>query len=149
MKKIFIDTNIVLDLLGKREPFYEDAAKLFSLADRGKIKLYVSSLTIANSNYVLSKLKSAKDARVILIKFKILVVVLELNDKIIDLSLNDDSFKDFEDGLQYYTALENESDILITRNLKDFKSSKIPVMTDRQTNRQTDKQTNILILLII
>ena len=73
MKKIFIDTNIVLDLLGQREPFYEDAAKLFSLADRGKIKLYVSSLTIANSNYVLSKLKSAKEARVILIKFKVLV----------------------------------------------------------------------------
>jgi predicted nucleic acid-binding protein len=132
MKKIFIDTNIVLDLLGKRKPFYEDAAKLFSLADRGKVKLYVSSLTIANSNYVLSKLKSAKEARVILIKFKILVVVLELNDKIIELSLNDDSFKDFEDGLQYYTALENEADILITRNLKDFKSAKIPVMTASQ-----------------
>lgn len=132
MKKIFIDTDIVLDLLGQREPFYEDAAKLFSLADRGKIKLYVSSLAIANSNYVLSKLKSAKDARVILIKFKILVAVLELNDKIMELSLNDDSFSDFEDGLQYYTALENEADILITRNLKDFKISKIPAMTASQ-----------------
>lgn len=132
MKKLFIDTNIVLDLLGQREPFYKDAAKIFSLADRGKIKLYVSALTIANSNYVLSKLKSAKDARVILIKFKLLVVVLELNDKVIELSLNDESFKDFEDGLQYYTALENEADIIITRNLKDFKSSKIPVMTAEQ-----------------
>ncbi len=132
MKKLFIDTNIVLDLLGKREPFYQDAAKLFSLADRGKVKLYVSALTVANSNYVLSKLKSAKEARVILIKFKILIAVLELNDKIIDLSLNDDSFQDFEDGLQYYTALENEADILITRNLKDFKNSKIPVMTASQ-----------------
>ena len=132
MKKLFIDTNIVLDLLGKREPFYEDAAKLFSIADRGKVKLYVSSLTIANSNYVLSKLKSAKEARVILLRFKILVVVLELNDKIIELSLNDESFKDFEDGLQYYTAVENQSNIIITRNLKDFKSSKIPVMTASQ-----------------
>lgn len=132
MKKVFIDTNIVLDLLGRRAPFYEYASKLFSLADRGKVKLYVSSFTIANANYVLSKLRSPKEARVILIKFKILVVVLELNDKIIELSLNDDAFKDFEDGLQYYTALENEVDILITRNLKDFKSSKIPVMTASQ-----------------
>jgi predicted nucleic acid-binding protein len=132
MKNIFIDTNIVLDLLGKREPFYEDAAKLFSLADRGKVKIYVSALTIANSNYVLSKLTSAKEARAILLKFKILVTVLSLNDKIIELSLNDDAFKDFEDGLQYYTALENEADILITRNLKDFKSSKMPVMTASQ-----------------
>lgn len=132
MKKIFIDTNIVLDLLGQREPFYEAAAKLFSLADRGKITLYVSSLTIATSNYVLSKLKSAKEARMILIRFKILVVVLDLNDKIIELSLNDDSFSDFEDALQYYTALESEADILITRNLKDYKRSKIPVMTASQ-----------------
>lgn len=132
MKKIFIDTNIVLDLLGQRKPFYENAAKLFSLADRGKIKLYVSSLTIANANYVLSKLKSAKEARVILIKFKVLVVVAALNDKIVELSLNDESFKNFEDGLQYYTALEHEADILITRNLKDFKYSTIPVMTAGQ-----------------
>lgn len=132
MKKLFIDTNIVLDLLGKREPFYKDAAMLFSLADRGKVKLYISSLTIANANYVLSKLKSKKEARVILLKFKILVIVLELNDKIIELSLNDDAFKDFEDGLQHYTAIENEIEIIITRNLKDFKSSKIPVMTAGQ-----------------
>lgn len=132
MKKLFIDTNIVLDLLGKREPFYDDAAKLFSLADRGKVKLYISSLTIANANYVLTRFKSSKEARVILLKFKILVVVLVLNDKIIELSLNDDSFKDFEDGLQYYTALESEADIIITRNLKDFKASKIPVMTPGQ-----------------
>lgn len=133
MKKIFIDTNIVIDLLAKREPFYDDAAQLFSLADRGNIKLYVSSLTFANTNYILTKLKSVKDARVILLKFKILVVVVELNDKIIELSLNDN---DFEDGLQYYTAIENRSDIIITRNLKDFKNSKIPVMTAGQYLRR-------------
>ena len=132
MRRIFIDTNIVLDLLGRRGPFYEDAAKLFSLADRGKVELYISSLTIANSNYVLSKLRSAKEARAILLKFKILVVVLGLNDKIVELSLNDDTFNDFEDGLQYYTALENEIEIIITRNLKDFKYSKIPAMTASQ-----------------
>lgn len=132
MKNLFIDTNIVLDLLGRREPFYQDAAQLFSLADRGKIKLYISSLTIANSHYVLSKLTSAKEARTILVKFKVLVVVLDLSDKIIELALNDDSFSDVEDSIQYYTAIENDMDILITRNLKDFKSAKIPVMTADQ-----------------
>ncbi|PSR15451.1 MAG: twitching motility protein PilT [Bacteroidetes bacterium] len=55
-----------------------------------------------------------------------------MNDKIIDLALSDESFPDFEDGLQYYTALEHQADILITRNLKDFKSSKIPAMTAGQ-----------------
>ena len=132
MKNLFIDTNLVLDLLGRREPFYQDAAQLFSLADRGKIKLYVSSLTIANSYDVLSKLTSAKEARTILVKFNVLVVVLDLSDKTIELALHDDSFSDVEDGIQYYTAIENDMDILITRNLKDFKSAKIPVMTADQ-----------------
>ena len=129
MRKLFIDTNIVLDLLAKREPFYEDAAKLFSLADRKKILLIVSSPTFANTNYVLSKLNNSKTARDILSKFKVLVTVADLNDKVIELSLNDDDFSDFEDGLQYYSALENEVDIIITRNLKDFRRSKIPVIT--------------------
>ncbi len=55
--------------------------------------------------------------------------MLSLNDKIVDLALNDDDFGDFEDGLQYYTAIENNQDIIITRDLKDFKEAKIPVMT--------------------
>lgn len=129
MKNLFIDTNIVIDLLAKREPFYEEAAKLFSLADKNEVRLIVSSLTFANTHYILSKLNNSVSARDILTKFKVLVTVADLNDKIIELSLNDKAFPDFEDGLQYYSALENEADIIITRNLKDYKSSKIPVIT--------------------
>jgi len=129
MSKLLIDTNIVLDLLAKREPFYKSAAQVFSLADKHKIKLTVSSLTFANTNYVLSRLKSAKEAREILRKFKILVKILSLNEKIVALALNDESFQDFEDGLQYYTAVENNQEIIITRDLRDFKHAKIPVMT--------------------
>ena len=73
MTNLFVDTNIVIDLLAKREPFYEAAAKLFSLADRGKVKLYVSSLTFANTNYILSKMNNSTLAREILTKFKVLV----------------------------------------------------------------------------
>jgi predicted nucleic acid-binding protein len=129
MSKLLIDTNIVLDLLAKREPFYSSAAQIFSLADKNKLELFVSSLTFANTNYVLSRLKSSYEAREILRRFRILVKVLSLNDKIIDLALNDNNFKDFEDGLQYYSAIENEQDIIITRDLYDFKKSKISVMT--------------------
>jgi predicted nucleic acid-binding protein len=139
MSKLLIDTNIVIDLLAKREPFYDSAAQLFSLADKRKIKLTVSSLTFANTNYVLSRLKSAKEARDILRRFKILIRVLSLNDKIVDLALNDDDFEDFEDGLQYYTAIENNQDIIITRDLKDFKEAKMPVMTANEYLTSTDK----------
>lgn len=129
MKKLFIDTNIVLDLLAKREPFYESSAKLFSLADRNVIQLSVSSLTVANTNYVLSKLKSTSEAKEILRKFKLLVHIVSLSEKIVDLALNNSAFKDFEDGLQYYSAIESNQDIIITRNQKDFKSSLLSIMS--------------------
>ncbi|MBA7527409.1 hypothetical protein ES705_19585 [subsurface metagenome] len=129
MSKLLIDTNVVLDLLAKREHFYKSAAHIFSLADKNKLKLAISSLTIANTNYVLSRLKSASEAREILRRFRVLVRIVSLNEKIIDLALNDSTFSDFEDGLQYYSAIENNLDIILTRDLKGFKGSNIPVMT--------------------
>ena len=132
MKKILIDTNIVIDLLAKRENFYDEAAELFSLSDKKEIKLTISSLTFVNTNYILSKQKSAKEAREILRKFKVLVEILNLDDKIIELALSDEEFFDFEDGLQYYSAIENGVEIILTRNKKDFKNSKIPVLTAKE-----------------
>ncbi len=132
MSKLLVDTNVVLDLLAKREPFYDSAAKLFSLADKKKIALSISSLTFANTNFVLTRLKTADRSREILRRFRVLVEVLSLDDKVIDLALNDLNFKDFEDGLQYYSALENGQDMIITRDLSDFKESRIPVMTPEE-----------------
>ena len=129
MSKVLIDTNIVIDLLAKREPFYKSAARLFSMADKQTLELSISSLTFANTSYVLTRLRSTQEAREILRRFRVLVKVLPLTDKIIDLALNDSNFTDFEDGLQYYSAIENEQDVIITRDLKDFKVSKIPAMT--------------------
>ena len=132
MKKVFVDTNIVIDLLSKREPFYDESADLFSLADKKVIELHISSLTIANTSYTLLQQINSKKAKEILRKLRLIVNVLALDNKIIGLTLNDDSFSDFEDGLQYYTAIENDQDLIITRNLKDFKASKLPVMTAKQ-----------------
>ncbi len=128
MKSIFPDTNIVLDLLAHRMPFYTEAAKLFSLADKKKIVVSVSALCLANINYILSKQIPEMEVRKILRKFKVLVTVLPLDDKITDLALNSE-FRDFEDAIQYFTAIENDQDLIITRNQPDFKESKIPVMT--------------------
>lgn len=132
MKKLLIDTNIVIDLLAKRDPHYYHAAQIFSLGDTRKIELSVSALTIANTNYMLLKLKSHYEVKSILRRFKLLITVLPLGDKVINLALNDTDFKDFEDGLQYFTAIENGQDIIITRNMKDFKKSQIPIMTAEQ-----------------
>jgi predicted nucleic acid-binding protein len=132
MSNLLVDTNIVIDLLAKRMDFYDEAAELFSSADKSELNLAISSLTFANTNYILTKLKSAKEARAILRKFKVLVEVLSLDDKITELALSDEGFPDFEDGLQYYSAIENQMDVIITRNKKDFKNSKIPVLTAKE-----------------
>jgi len=128
MDKLLVDTNIVLDLLARRQEFIIEAQELFTLSDKKELKLYVSSLTFANTYYILSQKMKLSNARKILRKFKVLVEVLPMDDKIIDLSLESD-FKDFEDAIQYHTAIENEVNIIITRNLKDFKTAKIPVLT--------------------
>ena len=111
MKKLFIDTNIVIDLLAAREPFYKEAAQLFSLADKRVIELNISTLTFANTNYILLKGKTSLEARQILRKLKMIVKILPLDIKIIDLSLNDINFNDFEDAMQYFSAHENNNEI--------------------------------------
>lgn len=132
MKKLFLDTNIVLDLLAKRDPFYSEAAILFSMADKKKIRLSVSALTFATVNYILSRQNSAEDAKMILRKLRLLVDVVSLDEKVLDLSLNDNDFTDFEDALQHYSAVENGTNIIITRNLKDYQKAQLPVMTAAQ-----------------
>lgn len=129
MKNLFVDTNIIMDLLTERAPFYTSAAKLFMLADKKKVQLFASALTFANLNYIITRMYNADKARNALRKLELLVNIQDLTEKITMLSLNDEKFTDFEDGLQYYTALENSMDAIITRNLKDFKTSKLPVMT--------------------
>ncbi len=127
MINILLDTNIILDLLAAREPFYAEAAELFSLADKKSIKLSVSALSFANIHYILSKFINDQEARKILRNFKVIVSVLPLDEKIVDLALNSD-FKDFEDSIQYFTAIENAQKLIVTRNKSDFKHSKIPIM---------------------
>jgi predicted nucleic acid-binding protein len=131
MENLLIDTNIIVDLLSKRKNFYQEAQELFTLADEQEVKLYISSLTFANTHYLLSKELNSNEARKVLIRFKLLVSILPLDDKILELALSSD-FNDFEDGIQYYTALENKLNIIITRNKKDFKISTLPVLTARE-----------------
>jgi predicted nucleic acid-binding protein len=137
LKHIFVDTDVILDLLSAREPHYIHAAELFTMADEGKVQLFVSSLCFANINYILSRQYSSVDARKKLLAFKTLVTVLPVDDKTIELALASD-FKDFEDAIQYYTAIEGGLEILVTRNLKDFKKASITILTAQQYLRASN-----------
>lgn len=128
MIKVFVDTDVCLDLLSGRQPFNGSAEILFSLADRGKVKIYVSSLSFSNIEYVLRSQYSAVHSRQIIARFKTLVVVLAVDSTTIDLAIASD-FNDFEDAIQHSCALENNLTILVTRNPKDYKKASLHVMT--------------------
>ena len=128
MDKVFVDTDIVLDLLMQRQPFYTHAARLFTLADNGKIKINISAVCFNNLNYLLAKQYDRIGSKKLLVQFKKLVNVLAVDDEIIDEALIS-PFPDFEDAIQYHTAIRNKIPVIITRNLRDYKKSEIPVIT--------------------
>jgi predicted nucleic acid-binding protein len=129
--RLFLDTNVMLDFLGEREPYYDSIAKIATLADKGKIKLIVSTLSYSIVFYLLSKFENPLIVKEKLRKFKIISESSDLTDQIIEKGLSS-NFSDFEDALQYHCALKADCNILITRNGKDFKESEIPVMTSEE-----------------
>jgi len=130
-ERIFVDTDIILDLLAKREPYYVYAAQLFSLADLNKIELCISPLTYYTISDIIFNQSSSKKSRMNLMKLKTLITFLPVNDKIIELTLTS-KFKDFEEGIQYYTAQEYNIRTFITRKLKEYRSAEISVLTAEQ-----------------
>lgn len=137
--KLFLDTNVVLDLLGEREQFYNSAAKIATLADKGKVNLIVSALSYSTIFYLLSKFEDNEAVKEKLRKFKVISETSDLTNRIIDKGLSS-KFSDFEDALQYHCAIKLDCNILITRNEKDFKRSDIPVMTpDEYLKSLTEK----------
>ncbi|MDD3722632.1 MAG: PIN domain-containing protein [Lutibacter sp.] len=128
MKHILIDTDVILDFFFDREPFSENAAKILSLCEKKDIIGFVTPVIVSNVYYLLSQ--KAKQEKVIE-KLKILISILEvlvIDKNAIIVALNSE-FKDFEDALQNYSAeLNEEIDIIITRNTKDYKKSQIGIM---------------------
>lgn len=127
MQRIFLDTNIVIDFLGEREGFYEPAAKIMTLADHKKIKILTSPNSISHIYYLLSKYENTKIALDKIRKFKVLCSTSMMDNEVVEKAINSD-FKDFEDAMQYFSALASDCDLIVTRNEKDFKNAMIPVM---------------------
>ena len=130
--KVFIDTNILIDFLAARQPFAEDAIALFQLADNGEIELMVSDLTIVNTIYILRRmhydLPEIYDA---LDGIRPLLTITSMGAAIIDRCLQHRS-DDFEDEMQYLSAVEAKADNIVTRNKKDFDFGDNAVVTPRE-----------------
>lgn len=128
MKRLFLDTNIVIDLLDKRMPFCEDAATLFAEAYHKRVQLIISPTTYATASYLLGRHNSIEEVHNLLANLRQLTRVSTEDERVVDDAIAS-KFADFEDALQYYSAIRAKADVIITRNGKDFAASRIPVMT--------------------
>lgn len=132
MKKIFLDTNIGIDLLTNRLPWSVPAAEIMSLANGSKVLTFCSSLSLATINYYMLKEKISREQIVAKLENFISLCFPIAVDINVAKSALKSSFKDFEDAMQYYSAINEDCDIIITRNKKDFAQSQIPVMEPQE-----------------
>ncbi|MGN0739685.1 MAG: PIN domain-containing protein [Treponema sp.] len=125
-QKIFIDTNIILDVLLKRQEFFENSAKILEMCNSRNCHGYVSEHSVPTIWYVMRKNNSAEVCRSVITSIFDYIDTTSLNKEQILNALSRTDFPDFEDCLQDESALEVHADCIITRNKSDYTSSKVP-----------------------
>ena len=129
MKKVFVDTNIIVDLIADRKPFSKYAIDLFTKAENKTVKLYTSSHSIATTHYLVKKHIGESELRTILNNLLDYLNVISVDTAVLKKGLRS-KHKDFEDAIQIICASSIEKiDCIVTRNIKDFKGSEIPVLS--------------------
>jgi predicted nucleic acid-binding protein len=123
MFKIFLDTNVALDLIANRDPFVHDSLPFLELVKKGEAHLFISEVSIGTIVYMAFDRLKLIDAEEKLIQFFDFGYVISGGKEALLNSIISD-FKDKEDGIQYFTAIENDMDFFITRDKKDFKFAK-------------------------
>jgi predicted nucleic acid-binding protein len=129
MKRVLIDTDVILDFFFDRKPFSDDAARVLSLCESREITGFVTSVIISNVYYLL---KQTATHQKVIEKLTQLITITEVltTDKEVILKALNSSFRDFEDALQNFSAeINGQIDVIVTRNIKDFKNSALGVMT--------------------
>lgn len=132
MKHLFLDTNIVIDVLANRAPFSDVASKLLDYGDKGKVNIYISALSFSNIYYILRKICSHKEMMSLLKDIQAISTIMDVTASIISKAI-DSGLKDFEDAIQLNTALSNKKiQAIVTRDPKGFKNSDISVVTPQE-----------------
>lgn len=124
---VLIDLNILLDVLQKREPFFEASAGLLAVVETGQIDGYVAAHSITTLFYLIQKGNSASDARATITNLLQFIKIIAVDQSTIEQALNL-NFRDFEDAVQMISAVQNKMDCIVTRNVKDYQPALLPVM---------------------
>ncbi len=129
--KLFFDTNILLDVIARWTPFYTTSSQVWTMAERHQVDAYISTISINNIYYIVRKAagKPKADAALVLLRdiFDFVAPDRQIVNQAIDASMDD-----FEDAVQFYSAVRIQADYLITRNAKHFPTGEIPAITPNE-----------------
>ena len=126
--KVLIDTNVILDVLAKRPPFYSHAEKIFFLAAEEKIEALITASSVTDIYYLIRKnLGSSEEAKLVLFKLFILFQIIDVTGEDCKKAL-EQNITDYEDALLATCARRNKLEYIITRNIKDFTNSSVPAI---------------------
>ena len=139
MMRVYLDTNILVDLVLSRQEFLPDAQRIFALGYAGEVQLMVSALSFVNTVYLGRKYKFPMDE--VCSKLRMIADFVDVTDlrgqNVVDMLSSD--WKDYEDATQYRSAVDEQADCIVTRNKKDFKASTIAVLTPLELFAQIDQ----------
>lgn len=140
--KLFIDSDVVIDFFTDREPHVNPASELFQLNEQKKVVLYLSAVSVNNIYYIVRKYYGQKKSLNIIESLIDMTEIIGTTKKeILQALIN--NFKDFEDSIQYSSALTIKGlDAIITRNIKDYKNSLIAVMTPQNFLKMLENSNN-------
>lgn len=139
MKRIFVDTDVIIDFFTKREPFAIESMKLMEYSNRKELELTISSLCLSNVYYLISRIENKTKAREKIKGVLKLVETLSVHKSTIEKAAYSD-FKDFEDAIQNFCAEENGIKSIITRNVKDYSKSSLSIQTPKEFMTEFEKK---------
>ena len=126
--RIFVDTNLLLDVLAKREPFYAAAARIWSMSETGACEAFISAISFNNVYYIVRKARNNLIARRTLVLLRDVFTSVAPDQRILNQAI-DSEIADFEDAIQFYSAVHAGADYFLTRNVGDFPVGTLPILT--------------------
>lgn len=138
---VFIDTNVLIDVPAKREPFYADSARLWTLAEQGRIKGFISVISFNNIYYVVRKRRTRQVADRMMVLLRDTFAAVPLDGQILDQAI-DARFKDLEDAIQYFSAVRAQAACIVSRDARAFPYSDLPVLTPTELLTSNDLATS-------
>ena len=140
--KLFVDSDVVIDFFTDRKPHANPASELFGLNEQGNVRLYLSAVSIINIYYIVRRFLGHKKTFEVVETLTEMTEIVGTTKKEIIQALNN-NFTDYEDSVQYSSALTiKDLDVIITRNIKDYRNSSIAVMTPLNFLKMKEKNEN-------